>query len=148
MKKKEESNLKLIGKSLEDLSTFSAYLQDALIKVSDVSFLKKNKIFILMSSRFMWEDAEKGIFRQPKRIKCILKFGGVLKVKSKNINQKKKDKILEFLTMSTILKDDDTYQTKLIFSGNSNIILFTEQIDVLFEDIGSYWIVKNQPKHI
>ena len=96
----------------------------------------------------MWEDVEKGIFRRPKRIKCILKFGGVLKVKSKNINQKKKDKILEFLTMSTILKDDYIYQIRLIFSGNSNIILFVEQIDVLFEDIGSSWIVKNHPRHI
>ena len=148
MKKKEEINLKLIGKNSEDLSTFSAYLQDSLIKVVDISYLKKNKIFILMLNRFMWEDAEKGIFRQPKRIKCVLKFVGVLKVISKNVNQEKKDKILEFLTMSTVLNDDDIYEVRLIFSGNSNILLFVEQIDVLFEDIGSSWVVKNQPKHI
>ena len=29
--------------------------------------LKKNKILIMMLSRFMWEDLEKGVFRNYKR---------------------------------------------------------------------------------
>ena len=58
---KEKINLRLIGNSLEDLSTFSAYLQDSLIKIKDISYLKKNRIFILLFNRFMWEDVEKGI---------------------------------------------------------------------------------------
>ena len=86
----EGIKLKLIGKSIEDLKTISAYLQDSIVTINDIIFLKTNKIFIIMVNRFMWEDAEKGLFRENKRIRCAVKFNRVFKVISKNINQKKK----------------------------------------------------------
>ena len=52
-------------------------------------------------NRFMWEDVEKGVFRKNKRIRTILKFENVLKCISKNINQAKKDKFLDFLAIET-----------------------------------------------
>ena len=88
--KDEGFNLKLIGRRLEDLKTISAYLQDAIVVIKDIIFLKTNKNFIMIVNRFMWEDAEKGLFRENKRIRCALKFNQVFKVISKNINQKKK----------------------------------------------------------
>ena len=144
---KEKVNLRLIGNSLEDLSTFSAYLQDSLVKIKDIFYLKKNRIFILLLNRFMWEDVERGIFRDYKRIQCIVRFIGILKVISKNINQKKKDRLLELLTISTVINKNEVYEIKLIFSGNSTVVLFAEQIDILFEDVGDPRVVKNYPKH-
>ena len=88
--KNEDIKLKLIGKSIEDLKTISAYLQDSIVTINDIIFLKTNKIFIIIVNRFMWEDAEKGLFRENKRIRCAVKFNQVFKVISKNINQKKK----------------------------------------------------------
>ena len=87
-------NLKLIAKTEEDLRVVSAHLQDSIISVSDIANLKKNKIFLMQLSRFMWEDVEKGVFRRNKRIRTILKFDNVINVFSKNINQLKKDKFL------------------------------------------------------
>ena len=84
------NNLKLIGKNIEDLQVISAYCQDSLVKVKDIVFLKKNKTFLMMINRFMWEDFEKGAFRENKRIKCIIRFDEVLEARSKKINQKKK----------------------------------------------------------
>ena len=84
----EENNLKLIGKNEEDLKIISAYLQDSVVILKDILFLKKNRTFIMILNRFMWEDAEKGIFRENKRIRCAVKFEEVLKVYAKNINQK------------------------------------------------------------
>ncbi|SVD21601.1 uncharacterized protein METZ01_LOCUS374455, partial [marine metagenome] len=49
----------------------------------------------MILNRFMWEDVEKGVFRQNKRIRCAVKFEDVTNVRSKNVNQKKRDKILE-----------------------------------------------------
>ena len=83
-------NLKLIAKTEEDLKVVSAHLQDAIVNVSDIANLKKNKIFLIQLSRFMWEDVEKGVFRKNKRIRTIIKFENVIKVHSKNINQSKK----------------------------------------------------------
>ena len=65
----EKTNLKLICKSQEDLKVISAYSQDSIVTVKDITFLRKNRIFIMIINRFMWEDIEKGITRQSKRIR-------------------------------------------------------------------------------
>ena len=62
--KKIESKLKLIAINIDDLKTISAYCQDSIVKVKDLIYLKKNKIFIIKMQRFMWEDLEKGIYRK------------------------------------------------------------------------------------
>ena len=65
---KKTSYLKLYGKNLEDLRIISAHLQDSIVKIKELIFLKKNQTFLIMVKRFMWEDIEKGLFRNPKRI--------------------------------------------------------------------------------
>ena len=82
-------NLKLIAKNDEDLKVISAHLQDSIVKTSDIANLKKNRILLMQINRFMWEDVEKGVFRKNKRIRTVLKFEYLIKVVSKNINQKK-----------------------------------------------------------
>ena len=72
-------------------------------------------------NRFMWEDVEKGVFRKNKRIRTVLKFEGVLDVFSKNINQIKKDKFLDFLAIETKKMTDNNYEMKIIFAGDSII---------------------------
>ena len=83
MSEDEKNNLKLIGKNPEDLKVISAYTQDSIVAIKDIIFLKKNRIFVMIVNRFMWEDVEKGIYRQNKRIRCAIKFEGILKIKSK-----------------------------------------------------------------
>ena len=77
---KDINRLKLIGKNIEDLKTISAYCQDSIVKIRDLVYLKENKIFIMMLSRYMWEDIEIGIFRNYKRIKSVLKFNCIERV--------------------------------------------------------------------
>ena len=140
-------NLKLIAKTEEDLRVVSAHLQDSIISVSDVANLKKNKIFLMQLSRFMWEDVEKGVFRKNKRIRTILKFDNVLNVFSKNINQLKKDKFLDFLAIETNRMPDNNYEMKIIFAGDSIIRIVAELIEVTLDDQGDAWETKNKPKH-
>ncbi len=145
--KSKTVNLKLLGRSIEDLKTISAYLQDSIIIQKDITFLKKNKIFLMLTSRFMWEDAEKGLFRENKRIRCALRFDQVSNVLCKNINQKKKNKVLELLAIKNISMKDQTSKISLIFAGDSIITILVEEIDVLLDDLGEPWIVKKAPKH-
>ena len=114
MSEEAENNLKLMGKNQEDLKVISAYFQDSIVAVKDIVFLEKNRIFVMIVNRFMWEDIEKGIYRQNKRIKCAIKFEGILKVKSKKINQKNKNKRLECLTI----------ECNEILGKNNEIIFF------------------------
>ena len=140
-------NLKLIAKTQEDLRVVSAHLQDSIASVADIANLKKNKIFLMQLNRFMWEDVERGVFRKNKRIRTILKFENVLNVVSRNINQLKKDKFLDFLAIETIVTPDNNYEMKIIFAGDSIIRVITEVIEVTLDDQGEAWDTKNKPKH-
>ena len=143
----ERVNLKLLGKHQEDLKIISAYLQDSIIIVKDIVFLKKNRTFIMIVNRFMWEDVEKGVIRQNKRIRCAVKFEEVIKVESKNINQKNKNKPLECLAIKCSSIFDETYKIKIFFAGNSVITVTLEAIEVALHDLGKPWNVKHIPIH-
>ena len=143
----EKIGLKLIGKNLEDLKVISAHLQDSIVAVKDIVFLKKNKTFIMMVNRFMWEDIEKGIARQSKRIRCALKFDGILKVKSKKINQKNINKHLECLAIKCNQLLSKNYEINFFFAGGSIITLISESIEVVMNDLGESWNVNYIPKH-
>ena len=65
-------NLKLIARTKEDLRVVSAHLQDAIVNISDIANLEKNKIFLMQLNRFMWEDVEKGVFRKIKELGAYL----------------------------------------------------------------------------
>mgnify|MGYP000713256846 CR=1 FL=1 len=119
-------NLKLIAKTEEDLKVISAHLQDSIVKTSDIASLKKNRIFLMQLNRFMWEDVEKGVFRKNKRIRTVLKFENIIKVSSKNVNQNKNDRFLDFLAIETFKMPDKNYEMKLIFSGDSIIRIISE----------------------
>ena len=140
-------NLRLIARTEEDLRVVSAYLQDSIASISDIANLKKNNIFLMQLNRFMWEDVEKGVFRKNKRIRTVLKFENILEVHSKNINQLKKDKFLDFLAIESYIMPDNNYEMKIIFAGDSIIRIISEVIEVTLDDQGEAWDTKNKPKH-
>ena len=143
----KKNRLKLIGKNQEDLKTISAYLQDSVIIVKDILFLKRNKIFIMILNRFMWEDAEKGVFRKNKRIRCAVKFEEVIKVQSKNINQKNNKKPLEYLAIKSSFMSNNFFKIKIFFSGGGIITITSEVIEVSMNDLGKPWNVNYFPLH-
>jgi len=114
MSEDAKNNFKLIIKNQEDLKVISAYSQDSIVAVKDMIFLEKNKIFVMLVNRFMWENIEKETYKQNKRIRCAIKFEGILKVKSKKINQKNRNKRLECLAI----------KCNKILSKNYEIIFF------------------------
>ena len=147
MSEDEKNNLKLIGRNQEDLKVISAYTQDSIVAVKDITFLKKNRIFIMIINRFMWEDIERGINRQSKRIRCALKFEGILKVKSKKINQKNKNKRLECLAIECNEILNKNNEIIFFFAGGGVITLISESIEAVMHDLGESWNVRHTPKH-
>ena len=147
MSEDEKNNLKLIGKNQKDLKIISAYTQDSIVAVKDITFLKKNRIFVMIINRFMWEDIERGINRQSKRIRCALKFEGILKVKSKKINQKNKKKRLECLAIECNEILNNNNEINFFFAGGGVITLISESIEAIMRDLGEAWSVKYTPKH-
>ena len=147
MSEDAKNNLKLMGKNEEDLKVISAYSQDSIVAVKDMIFLEENKIFIMIINRFMWEDIGKGTYKQNKRIRCAIKFEGILKVKSKKINQKNGNKRLECLAIKCNEILSKNYEINFFFAGGSIITLISESIEVVMNDLGASWNVKYIPKH-
>ena len=119
---------KIIATDNEGLQMISACCSGAKVKIADIKYLKSNKIFLISIERTKVESDQEG-----KKINSICKFDFVDRVKSKNIDQKNKDLVLELIGID-YLKNKDDYEINLMFSDNIHISLMTETIEVKLED--------------
>jgi len=126
MKKKYFS--KIIANDNEGLQMISACCGGAKIKIGDIKYLQKNKVFLLSLKRTKIETGNEG-----KKVNSICKFEFVDSVKSKNIKQHDADQNLELITMD-YLKNNNNYEINLIFTNKAYITLSTEIIEVTLDD--------------
>ena len=118
----------IIATDNDGLQMISACTTGAKVRVSDIKYLKSNKVFLLSIERTKVETNQ-----EDKKIDSICRFDFVDKVRSKNINQKNDQLILELIAID-FLKNKDDYEISLIFSNNVHIALTTETIEVRLED--------------
>ena len=119
---------KIIATDNEGLQMISACTAGAKIKVSDIKYLAENKVFLISIERTKIETDQ-----EDKKINSVCRFDFVDKVKSKNIDQKNEDLVLELIAID-YLKNKDEYEINLIFDDNAHIALTTETIEVILED--------------
>ena len=119
---------KIIASDQDGLQMISACTSGAKVKVSNIKYLKSNKVFLLSIERIKIESDQ-----EDKKINSICRFDFVDNVKSKNINQLNQEMILELIGID-YLKNNDDYEINLIFNNNAYIVLNTETIEVRLED--------------
>ena len=119
---------KIIATDNEGLQMISACTAGGKIKVANIKYLESNKVFLLSVERTKVEGDQK-----EKKINSICRFDFVDKVKSKNIDQKNNELILELIAID-YLKNKNDYEINLIFSNNAHIALNAETIEVRLED--------------
>ena len=119
---------KIIANDNEGLQMISACCAGAEIKVSEIKYLQKNKVFLLSLKRTKIETEN-----EDRKVNSICKFEFVDSVKSKNIKQDVIDQKLELITMD-YLKNNNNYEISLIFTNNVYITLSTEIIEVSLDD--------------
>ncbi len=119
---------KIIATDNEGLQMISTCCAGAKVRISDIKFLRSNKIFLFSVERTKIESGQ-----EDKKINSICKFDFIDQVKSKNINQKEDDLILELIGID-FLRNKDEYEINLIFNDNAHISLRTETIEVRLED--------------
>jgi len=118
----------IIATDNEGLQMISACTAGAKVKVADIKYLASNKVFLLSLERTKIETDQ-----ADKIINSICRFDFVDKVKSKNINQKNEELVLDLIAID-YLKNKDDYEINLIFDNNAHIALTTETIEVNLED--------------
>tara|TARA_Y100000768_G_C23714568_1_gene557389 strand:+ start:173 stop:571 length:399 start_codon:yes stop_codon:yes gene_type:complete len=118
---------KIIAKDPNGLQVISACCSDGKVKVEEIKFLKKNKLFLLSIERLNKENDKN------KKIKSICKFEFVDNVKSKNIDQNDKNNILKLLAID-LFKVKENFEITLLFNNNAFITLSTEVLEITLED--------------
>ena len=119
---------KIIAKDSQGLQLISACCAGAKVKIIEIKYLPKNKIFLLSLERLSKESDNNNI-----KINSICKFEFVDSVKSKNVNQNDLNLVLELFTID-FLKNKENYEINLIFSNNAYITLSTEIVEATLED--------------
>ena len=136
--------MKLNAIDTEELKIIATVLQDGLIEVNDVKYLPSIRTFIVMITRFMWE--EKIVNKTNNRTKAVLVFEDVLAVHSKNIDQMDKAKVLELLTFNFYYNNSKNIEIELLFNNDATIKLETEVVQAKLEDQGDSWTVEEVNK--
>ena len=118
---------KIIARSSDDLQFISAYCSNSSVKINNIKYLKKNKIFLILLERVNQD-------KKNQKISSILKFEFIDSSKSKNIDQKD-DKMLLKLIAIKLFKVKKNYEITLLFSNNAIINLSAEIIEATLEDL-------------
>lgn len=142
------SQLKLIALDQQDLEIVSAHVQDAVMKISDISFLAAEKRLVIAINRFVWENKTSFFKKNNERRRAVLHFEGVRAVKSNGIQQSRGDEVLSLLAVRFEPGAELPAGTiELTFSGAAAIRLEVDYIEARLADIGGAWEAIARPRH-
>ena len=119
---------KIIAQSPQYLQVISACCEGGKIKIDEIKYLPKNKIFLFLIERNTREKEN-----SKEKVKSIVKFEYIEKSKSKNIDRTKVDSFVE-LTAINLFKNNKNYEITLLFSDNGIITLTAEIVEAVLED--------------
>lgn len=134
----------------EDLTIISAHLQDAILRVGDITFIPRKRTLVVIANRFCWEGArEAGTGASGfERCRCGLQIHGVLSLKRSGIRQDAPDAILSLLAVLFHPGSEPPGGTiELTFSGGGSLRAEVECIEVALKDLGPSWRTRRRPRH-
>ena len=134
--------LKLAALDAEDLAVVSAQMQDAVLKLGDMSWSPKSRQFALIANRYAWDEAGT---RQRRR--TGLHFGRVEAVKSSNIRRDDSEAVASLLAITFTASEEPSGTIELAFSGGGTIRLQVECIEARLSDLGPAWETPHMPRH-
>ncbi len=166
----EHRALKLRARDEEDVAVISSLLQDALVPVMDMAYLRAEKRFVMVANRFAWDDAgaagevpagaarpmefaeapaEDARFEDAaepppfRRVNCGVCFDRVERVRVRNLRLDAKDEILNLLAVTA-----EPGAITLHFSDDKAIRLEVGAVRCRIEDLGEPWPTRWRPSHV
>jgi len=137
------SRLKLAATDAEDLEVLSARLQDAVLKLKNVSWQPRKRRFAAVVNRLQWESGGKT------RVRAGLHFDGVLKVQSHKVKLGADEAVVSLLAVRFTSNDgeDPGGVIELVLAGGGAFRLTVECIDAELADMTSAWAARGKPDH-
>jgi hypothetical protein len=163
----DTSLLKLSARDAEDLAVISACVQDALVPIGEMTYLPAEQAFLLALNRFRWDRIDPNapeppvvssrgsgppkdaVFWEPsdrgpayERVMSGLRFEHVTSVQTRGIDLRKRERILELLTIHA-----EPGAAILVFAGDATIRLEITELRCFLEDFGQTWPTRWRPYH-
>ena len=150
--------MKLRATDAEDLAVLAAHLQDAIVPVSEMAFLPRERRFVLVANRFRWEAAGRAQAAEPaegaddasfaagshfERVHCAVRIEQVRAVRRRGFEPRDRGAMLSLLTVA----EDEGGAIALLFAGGAAIRLEVDAIDCYVEDLGESWPTTWRPRH-
>ena len=138
--------VKFVALDRDDLEVVSTHLQDALVKVADITWRPQEKRLVLALSRFDWLSAE-GTSPELRRCRAALRFERVTACKCRSVNPHGKDDVLNLLAVEFCETDPPAGYVTLMFSGGGELRLDVECLEAELADVGPSWPATARPIH-
>ena len=137
------TRLKLAAADAEDLQVLSARLQDAVLKLKNVTWLPRKRRFAAVLNRLQWEDGGKT------RVRAGLHFDGVLKVQSSKVKLGAGEAVVSLLALrfEPTGGEDPGGVIEIVLAGGGAIRLTVECIDAELADMTGSWAARGTPDH-
>ena len=137
------SRLKLAAADAEDLEVLSARLQDAVLKLKNVSWQPRKRRFAAVVNRLQWENGGKT------RVRAGLHFEGVLKVQTQKVKLGAHEAVVSLLAVrfTPNTGEDPGGVIELVLAGGGAFRLTVECVDAELADMTSAWAARGKPDH-
>lgn len=146
----EKPDIKLIALDAEDLDIISAHLQDAVITVAEMTYLKKDRRFAAIANRFDWAEAlskSHGLSDPYIRRRTALRFEHVLGAQINGIDLTNKRQTLSILALRFDATSSPEGYVTITCAGNAFIKLHVECLEAELRDLGAAWTTTKKPEH-
>lgn len=142
------TRLRLAAGDAEDLQILSARLQDAVLKLKDVSWQPKKRRFAAVVNRLTWEEGGKT------RVRAGLHFDSVLQVQSHKVKLGAGEAVIDLLAATFTPNagkpdggEDPGGVVELVLAGGGAIRLTVECIEAELADLTQPWAARGTPDH-
>lgn len=142
------SQLKLVALDEQDLEIVSAHVQDAVMKVGDLSYMAGERRFVVAMNRFVWENKPRFFSRRHERRRSVLHFEGVNAVRTSGLSRDKADDVLSLLAIRFEPGTEAPGgMIELTCSGGAAVRLDVDYIEARLADLGAAWETHSLPAH-
>ncbi|MGD0639466.1 MAG: DUF2948 family protein [Roseiarcus sp.] len=136
--------LKLVALDREGLGVISAHVQDSCLRRADMTWLPKQKRFLLSAMRFDWAGAKEG---RAERIGSVLRFDRVLAVSHLGLTGRDENAVLNLLAVTFEKTDPPSGMVLLAFADGAIVRLEVECLEAELRDIGPRRPAQECPGH-
>ncbi len=137
--------MKIAAFDENDLAVISAHLQDAVLRVGDIRWMKSTGKLALVASRFDHFGSKGG---SGERRLCGIQISRVRRVAARNILMNDKMAVVALLAMTfTPGAEAPEGIIELSFAGGGVIRVEVECIEVAFADLSQPWQARARPDH-